>query len=385
MYKKIKLTAIAVALSLAFTACSSDDNQNNTEDTSSNQVTTTSNEASNKASDSQSTSKEDSNSVASSSNEKDSEATTFSSEDVVLRRSLSAPHGEGSFARTVVVTQGDKIITAALDEFQYFDEEGFNALPNQDGEQEFAEGAKEGKILGSKIENSKAYSDLMKEKADSTVTIEDNFRAIEDFVSGKTISEIEEVIGNAEDGKAIDAVSGATLVDTKGYLQSIVDTAKNDKFAVKADTQNIDNLTLRSAFGTRNTEKAVVDVFVLLQNDTIVATSIDEYQYFGENGVPNSDKKFGENYADKKNQLASKLENDRAYSDLTKEHAKAQNDLSENYKAIEEFTKGKTADEIKKVADENEEGKPVDAVSGATLTDTVGYLNVIYDAATKSN
>lgn len=378
MNKKIKLTALAVALSLAFTACSN--NNNNTAETKSNAVTSAkSDEASNK----KIASNEDKSNEKSTSNEEDSKASKFSSEDIVLRRSLSAPHGEGSFARTVVVTQADKIITASLDEFQYFDEKEFKALPNQDGEKEFKKGAKEGKILGSKVENSDAYSKLMEEKAGSTVTIKDNFKAIENFVSGKTISEIEEVINNAEDGKAIDAVSGATLVDTKAYLKSIVDTAKNDKFAVKADTQSVDNLTLKSAFGGRNTDNSVSDVFVLLQNDKIVATSIDEYQYFGEKGVPNSDKKFGENYADKKNQLASKLENDREYSALMKEHAKAKNDISENFKAIEEYTKGKTAEEIKKIADENEKGKAIDEISGATLTDAVGYLDVIYDAASK--
>lgn len=381
MNKKVKYTGLALALALSFTACSSDSNKESTQGSAN--VVSESNISSNSNNNSNINSSEDSNALSSNaSNEDSKKAASFSEEDIVLRRALSAPHGEGAFARVAVVTQGDTILAAALDEFQYFDEEGFNALPNQDGDQEFKEGSLEGKVLGSKLENNEEYSKLMEEKADSKVSISDNFRAIEDFVAGKTIGEIEDLIADSEDGKAIDAVSGATLVDTKAYLTSIVDAAKNDDYAVKADTQNVDNLDLKSAFGTRNTEKAVVDVFVLLQNDTIVATSIDEYQYFGENGVPNSDKKFGENYADDKKQLASKLENDRAYSDMMIEHAKATKDLSENYKAIEEFTKGKTAEDIKKTADENEEGKPVDAVSGATLTDTVGYLDVIYDAAT---
>ena len=381
MNKKVKYTGLALALALSFTACSNDSNKESTQGSAN--VVSESNVSSNSNNNSNINSSEDSNALSSNaSNEDSKKAASFSEEDIVLRRALSAPHGEGAFARVAVVTQGDTILAAALDEFQYFDEEGFNALPNQDGDQEFKEGSLEGKVLGSKLENNEEYSKLMEEKADSKVSISDNFRAIEDFVAGKTIGEIEDLIADSEDGKAIDAVSGATLVDTKAYLTSIVDAAKNDDYAVKADTQNVDNLDLKSAFGTRNTEKAVVDVFVLLQNDTIVATSIDEYQYFGENGVPNSDKKFGENYADDKKQLASKLENDRAYSDMMIEHAKATKDLSENYKAIEEFTKGKTAEDIKKTADENEEGKPVDAVSGATLTDTVGYLDVIYDAAT---
>lgn len=377
MNKKVKYTGLALALALSFTACSNNSNKDNSQDSAN--VVSESN-ISLSSNNSNKNSSEDANAL--SSNEEVKSAVNFSEEDIVLRRALSAPHGEGAFARVAVVTQGDTILAAALDEFQYFDEEGFNSLPNQDGDQEFKEGSLDGKILGSKLENNEEYSKLMTEKADSEVSISDNFRAIEDFVAGKTIGEIEDLIADSEDGKAIDAISGATLVDAKAYLTSIVDAAKNDDYAVKADTQNVDNLDLKSAFGARNTEKAVVDVFVLLQNDTIVATSIDEYQYFGENGVPNSDKKFGENYADDKKQLASKLENDRAYSDLMIDKADATKDLSENYKAIEEFTKGKTAEDIKKTADENEEGKPVDAVSGATLTDTVGYLDVIYDAAT---
>lgn len=371
MNKKVKIAAIAVALSLAFTACS---NQNKESSSNSNQASTV-------ASEKKESSTSNTKSNASSANEKKDEKVSFSKDDIVLRRTLAAAHGEGSFARVGVVTQGDKIIKASIDEFQYFDQEGSTALPNQEAEESFKKGAKEGKVLGSKVQNNDQYSKKMTEKAKSTVSIKDNYKAIEDFVAGKTVSEIEDTIKGAEDGKAIDAVSGATLVDTKGYLQAIVDAAKNDKFAVKADTQNMDDLELKSTYGKRNDDKAIADVFVLVQNGKIVAASIDEYQYFGENGVPNSDKKFGENYADMKNQLASKLENDRAYSDLMKEKAKATNDISENFKAIQEFTKGKTAEEIKKVADESEEGKPVDAVSGATLTDTVGYLNIIYDAA----
>ena len=58
-------------------------------------------------------------------------------------------------------------------------------------------------------------------------------------------------------------------------------------------------------------------------------------------------------------------------------------DLKSNYNAIEEFVIGKTAKEIQSTVDENEAGKPVDAVTGATLVDTVGYLQLIVDAANK--
>ena len=65
--------------------------------------------------------------------------------------------------------------------------------------------------------------------------------------------------------------------------------------------------------------------------------------------------------------------------------AKATKNLDENYKAIEEFVVGKTPEEIKEVIDANENGKAVDAVTGATLNNTVGYLEEIYKAATKED
>src|SRR5690625_2520250 len=217
MNKKVKYTGLALALALSFTACSSDSNKENTQGSAA--VVSESNVNSNANSNANANSSEDANAVSSNaSNEKANKAVSFSEEDIVLRRALSAPHGEGSFARVAVVTQGDTILAAALDEFQYFDEEGFNALPNQDGDQEFSQGSKDGKILGSKLENNEEYSKLMADKADSKVSISDNFRAIEDYVAGKTIGEIEDLIAESEDGKAIDAVSGATLVDTKAYL-----------------------------------------------------------------------------------------------------------------------------------------------------------------------
>src|SRR5699024_3833264 len=131
---------------------------------------------------------------------------------LVLRRSLKAPHGEGTFARIAVVTDGDKLVDVTIDELQYFDEDSdFVGLPNQDEDTEFKADNKEGKILGSKIMNDEKYSAMMKEKAESTVSIWDNYKAIEEFAMGKTIDELKEAIADAEDGKAIDAVTGATL------------------------------------------------------------------------------------------------------------------------------------------------------------------------------
>ena len=51
-----------------------------------------------------------------------------------------------------------------------------------------------------------------------------NFDAIQNFAVGKTISELEDVA--AKGAEAVDAVSGATLVDTAGYVGVLVDAAK---------------------------------------------------------------------------------------------------------------------------------------------------------------
>ena len=395
MNNKFKLTALALALSLGFAGCAQDagkkvdDAANDAKE----KVEEVAQDAKNKAEEV----KEDAKDAADDAKEKMEDAvedakSEMSDEEfaaaiegkLVLRRSLKAPHGEGSFARIAVVTDGDKIIDATIDEFQYFDEDSdFVALPNQDEDTEFKAGNKEGKILGSKIMNDKPYSAMMTEKAQSTVSIWDNYKAIEEFAMGKTIDELKEVVANAENGKAIDAVTGATLVDTKGYLEAIIETAEGRDNTTIFEATKADDIKVQQIFGTAGNKNAITDTFVVLEGDKIIAANIDEYQYMEGKGVPNSDKKFGENFADPSKVLASKLENNDDYSGKMKEIAKATKTLKESLNAIEEFVVGKTPEEIKEVIDGSEAGKPVDAISGATLSSTVGYLEEIYNAATK--
>lgn len=387
MTNKIKLASLALALSLVFVGCGNQAAKDAGEKAKN--VAEEAKDAASDAKDKAENAAEDAKDAA----EDAKDAAEDKAEDLkanfegklVLRRSLEAPHGEGSFARVAVVTDGEKIVDASIDEFQYFDEgSDFVALPNQDSDTEFKKGAKEGKILGSKVVNSEAYSKLMTEKAKSTVSISDNYKAIQDFAKGKTIDELKEVVEGAEDGKAIDSVTGATLVDTKGYLQAIINTAEKSENAVAFEGDPA-NIKLQQFFGTAGANNAVTDTFVVVEDGKIVAASIDELQYIADAGVPNSDKKFGENYADPAKKLSSKLENNEEYSKMMKDMAKATKNLDENYKAIEEFVVGKTPEEIKEVIDANENGKPVDAVTGATLNNTVGYLEEIYKAATKED
>ena len=395
MNNKFKLTALALALSLGFAGCAQeagkkvDDAANDAKE----KVEEVADDAKDKAEEVKDDAKDAAKDAKDAVEDAVEEAMDKMSDEefaaaiegkLVLRRSLKAPHGEGSFARIAVVTDGDKIVDASIDEFQYFDADSdFVGLPNQDEDTEFKSGNAEGKILGSKVENSDQYSALMKEKAGSTVSIADNYKAIQNFVKGKTIEELKEVVAGAEDGKAIDAVTGATLVDTKGYLEALIETAEGRDNVTIFEAANADNIKVQQIFGTAGNKNAVTDTFVVLEGDKIIAANIDEYQYMEGKGVPNSDKKFGENFADKEKVLASKLENNEAYSGQMKEYAKATKTLKESLNAIEEFVVGKTPEEIKEVIDSNEAGKPVDAISGATLTSTVGYLKEIYKAATK--
>lgn len=395
MNNKFKLTALALALSLGFAGCAQeagkkvDDAANDAKE----KVEEVADDAKDKAKevkdDAKDAAKDAKDAVEDAVDEakdkmSDEEFAAAIEGKLVLRRSLKAPHGEGSFARVAVVTDGDKIVDASIDEFQYFDADSdFVGLPNQDEDTEFKAGNAEGKILGSKIENNDQYSALMKEKAKSTVSIADNYKAIQNFVKGKTIEELKDVVAGAEDGKAIDAVTGATLVDTKGYLEAIIETAEGRDNVTIFEAANADDIKVQQLFGTAGNKNAVTDTFVVLEGDKIIAANIDEYQYMEGKGVPNSDKKFGENFADKEKVLASKIENNEAYSGQMKEYAKATKTLKESLNAIQEFVVGKTPEEIKEVIDSSEAGKPVDAISGATLTSTVGYLEEIYKAATK--
>ena len=413
MKNKIKLSALIVALSLGFTACANEaekkaDEAKTQVEEAAQDAKEAANEKADQAKEAAEDAKEDAEKTAEDAKDKADEASEDAKEAIdekvedakkamtdeefkeaiegklVLRRSLKAPHGEGTFARIAVVTDGDKLVDVTIDELQYFDEDSdFVGLPNQDEDTEFKAGNKEGKILGSKIMNDEKYSAMMKEKAESTVSIWDNYKAIQDFAMGKTIDELKEVVEGAEDGKPIDAVTGATLVDTKGYLQAIIETAESRDNVTIFEASNIDDIKVQQLYGTAGNKNAVTDTFVVLEGDKIIAANIDEYQFMQGKGVPNSDKKFGENYADSEKVLASKLENNEDYSGQMKEIAKAEHTLEENFKAIQDFVVGKTPEEIKEIIDSNEAGKPVDAISGATLTSTVGYLEEIYNAATK--
>ena len=157
-------------------------------------------------------------------------ATTETTLDLKIGRVNNAPHGDKSFATTVVVLNGDKIVAASIDEFQFLGGEGVKGVPNSDGA--FAEGYKDPKtVLASKLDNAEFYSNMMKEKAGSTKAIDVNYAAIQDYVVGKTVADLEADLkaNEATPEKMVDVVSGATLADTYGYVNAFVEAAKAAK------------------------------------------------------------------------------------------------------------------------------------------------------------
>jgi hypothetical protein len=136
-----------------------------------------------------------------------------------------AAHGTKCFAVMTVAMQGDVIADAYIDEYQFM-ATGSVGVPNS--ESDFGTAYPEGKVLASKKVNADAYSENMK-KAGSTVAIDANYDIIEAYATGKTVAELEAELTGKTAEEMVDAVAGCTLVDTLGYLNGILEAAKNVK------------------------------------------------------------------------------------------------------------------------------------------------------------
>lgn len=401
MNKKFNIATLMLATSLAFTGCANNtqeaDNSNETaveekaeESVDQTNQTDQAAETEEKAEESkEGEEKETEESVENKEEAADEKADDKEKEDtetsetpavegnLVLHRAYP-DEASRSFTTVVVATSGDKIVDAFIDEYQYFDEdEGYEGVPNSD--KGFGEGAKEGRILASKIVNKDPYSEAMK-NAGGEATLMDNYNAVTDFVKGKTIAELEEVL-NEDDEKIMDAISGATFSSTPNLLRYIVEAAKDNTFAIGGEAENPENIELRYVLGAPHGDRSFANAVVAVEGDKIVAASIDEYQYI-EEGITSQGEgsDFANDYADSKTVLASKLENNDFYSDLMAEKAGSTVTIKENFEAIENFVAGKTVEEIKETIAGAKEGEKVEAVSGATLVDTAGYLQLIVDA-----
>ncbi|WP_312497702.1 peptidoglycan-binding protein [Enterococcus sp.] len=309
---------------------------------------------------------------------------------VYMRQLYAAPHGEKSVAVVTVMMRGDTILSAEIDEFQYLAaSDEWTGVVNSD--KKFGENYNDGQLLISKQENDEAYSDLMADRGDSTVTWGNNIQAITDFAVGKTTEELKETTEELADEAAeiSDVVSGATFVDTKGYLEAIIEAAESGTVSAGMKTDS-DSFTQAQLIAAPHGEQSFAVVTVAMTDETIAAVFMDELQFLGADsyaGVPNSDLGFGEG-AVSGQVLASKLANDEAYSDLMKANRDATYTWSENIQAIQSAAIGSTIAEVEaliaELSGQSDDDSPEDVVSGATFVDTAGYLQAIVDAAAQA-
>lgn len=288
-----------------------------------------------------------------------------------------AAHGTKAFAVVSAVVKGDEIVSAYIDEYQYMDAETSTGVANSEG---LAANLVEGKVLGSKRQNNEAYSKSMAEKAGSTVAIADNFDAIQDFVKGKKISELEELVGKTTE-EVVDAVSGATLADTQGYIKAVIEAAKQAEGTTGVEfTGKVENLTLSQLNYAAHGTKAFALTSVLASEEEVVLAYVDEYQYLDaqtSTGVANSEA-LAVNLVEGK-VLGSKKENNEAYSKYMAEKAGSTVTIADNFAAIEGFVQGKKIAELEELTAKTPE-EVVDAVTGATLVDTKGYISNVIEA-----
>ena len=309
---------------------------------------------------------------------------TGESVELQIGQVITAAHGNKCFTQATAVVQGDVVVAAYIDEYQFADGTQVEGVPNSDATDGFAGGYAEGQVLLSKRVETEYYSANMAEKGGSKVAIDANYDAIQAFAVGKTIAELEAYKG---DEKAVDAVSEATLADTGNYLAAISEAAKaaqeTEAVTYEGDTAA---LKLNMEIGAAHGNKCFSTAAALTDGTTIVLSWIDEFQFAAADqveGVPNSDAAdgFAGGYAEGQVLLSKRVEAD-YYSELMADHAGSTVRIDDNYDAIQAAVNGMSIDDAKALAGKGEAA--VDAVTGATLADTAGYVSLIVDAATNA-
>lgn len=147
--------------------------------------------------------------------------------------------------------------------------------------------------------------------------------------------------------------------------------------------QNQPKVQMGQAYYASHSDSDLCLVSVALQDDKIIGVTLDEITYLSTEefkGLPNTeaDKAFGKQTDLTKN-LASKVQNDEAYSGMMKANG-ATKGIKENYQAICDYVKGKSAEDLKQTLTGKSDQEAVDAVSGCTLQSTKGYLEAIIEA-----
>jgi hypothetical protein len=157
-----------------------------------------------------------------------SNVSSAASAPLKVGRVEAAAHGTKCFTVAVAVVQNGVIVAASLDDYQFLSTDVAKGVPNSDSD--FGENYKDpNMVLASKKANNQYYSEHMKEAAKSTVAYDKNLAAIEKFATGRTIKSLEATLTHKSKEQVVDAVSGATLVDTHGYLTAILNAAKAAK------------------------------------------------------------------------------------------------------------------------------------------------------------
>jgi predicted polyphosphate/ATP-dependent NAD kinase len=306
-------------------------------------------------------------------------------EKTVLKigRADYAAHGTKCFTSAVVAMVGDKIVAASIDDYQVMAKDTSIGVPNSD--KDFGTYFKDPtRVLGSKRTNSVAYSKNMAASG-ATIAIDKNLDAIQTYVKGKTVAELEAKLLASSPEQMVDAVSSATLVDTKGYVSAVVAAAKaaKENSSIQVDVAALSTLKVGRVDYAAHGTKCFTSAVVVMAGDKVVGTSLDDYQFMAKDtstGVPNSDKDFGTYYKDPTRVLGSKRVNTAAYS-KNMAASGATIDIDKNLDAVQAFAAGKTVSELEEMLKVNSKDPLVDAVSSATLVDTNGYLSAIVAAA----
>jgi len=291
-----------------------------------------------------------------------------------------AAHGTKCFTIAAVVMVDDKIVDAIIDDYQIGAAATNVGVPNSDAD--FGKNFAEGQVLYSKRVNAEAYSKNMAERAGATIPVDKSMDAIQAYATGKTVAELEKILATTPADKMVDAVSGATLVDTYGYLSAILEAAKTAKETARVTADEAKSIEIGKAEYAAHGTKCFTVAVTAVAGDKILGALVDDYQIGAAAtnvGVPNSDADFGKNFAEGQ-VLYSKRVNAAAYSKNMAERAGATIPVDKSMDAIQAYATGKTLAELEKTLAATPADKMVDAVSGATLVDTHGYLSAIVAA-----
>ena len=299
--------------------------------------------------------------------------------DLRIGQALYAAHGTKAWATATVVMDGDKVVLAFIDEYQFMDAKTTIGVPNSES---LAAYITEGYVLGSKRVNNETYSANMA-AAGSTVELADNYNYIQDFVKGKTIAELEEIVAMEKEA-VVDLVTSATVVDAQGYINTILLAAKAAQGTEAVSyTGKLEDLKINQLDGAAHGTHCFTVTTVVTDGTNIILSHIDEFQYMDNAttvGIPNS-----ENFVDyiiEGRHLVSKRINTEVYS-ANMANAGSTVAIDANYDYVQAFANGKTIAELKELDAKTPE-EVVDLVTGATVVDAQGYLAEIARTAGSS-